>query len=175
VWTTPMGEVQLQTWTSQSGAPITGIRDARQNGVPLIEYDASKQKSSPGAWVNRWGEGNWSGSANEDLRTVRAGLCLQEAHGRRYLMYGYFSDATPSAMARVFEAYGCRYAMQLDMNALEHTYLALYVVRREERLVEHLIEGMAVLDQQSKGELAPRFLGFPDDRDFFYLTRRGSP
>ena len=175
VWTTPMGEVQLQTWTSQGGAPIAGIRDARQNGVPLIEYDASNQKSSPGAWVNRWGEGNWSGSANEDLRTVRAGLCLQEACGRRYLMYGYFSDATPSAMARVFEAYGCRYAMQLDMNALEHTYLALYVVRREERLVEHLIEGMAVLDQQSKGELAPRFLGFPDDRDFFYLTRRGSP
>jgi hypothetical protein len=175
VWTTPSGEVQLQTWTSQGGVPITGIRDARQNGVPLIDYDASKQKSSPGAWVNRWGEGNWSGSANEDLRTVRAGLCLQEAHGRRYLMYGYFSDATPSAMARVFEAYGCRYAMQLDMNALEHTYLALYVVRREERLVEHLIEGMAVLDQQSKGELAPRFLSFPDDRDFFYLTRRGSP
>jgi hypothetical protein len=175
VWTTPTGEVQLQTWTSQGGAPISDIRDARQNGVPLIEYDASTQKSSPGAWVNRWGEGNWSGSANEDLRTVRAGLCLQEAHGRRYLMYGYFSDATPSAMARIFQAYACRYAMQLDMNALEHTYLALYVVRGEERVVEHLIEGMAVLDQQSKGELAPRFLSFPDDRDFFYLTRRGSP
>jgi hypothetical protein len=78
-------------------------------------------------------------------------------------------------MARVFQAYGCRYAMQLDMNALEHTYLAIYVVRREERVVEHLIEGMAVLDQQSHGELAPRFLSFPDDRDFFYLTRRGSP
>jgi hypothetical protein len=175
VWTTPTGEVQLQTWASQDGALVSGIRDARQNGVPLIEYDASQQKSSPGAWVNRWGEGNWSGSANEDLRTVRAGLCLQEAHGRRFLIYGYFSDATPSAMARVFQAYGCRYAMQLDMNALEHTYLAIYVVRREERVVEHLIEGMAVLDQQSHGELAPRFLSFPDDRDFFYLTRRGSP
>jgi len=34
--------------------------------------------------------------------------------------------------------------MQLDMNALEHTYFALYVMRRKER-VEHLIEGMAVL------------------------------
>ena len=175
VWTSPTGEVQLQTWTSQDGARVTRIRDARQNGVPLIEYDASQQKGSPGAWVNRWGEGNWSGSANEDLRTVRAGLCLQEAHGQRFLIYGYFSDATPSAMARVFQAYGCRYAMQLDMNALEHTYLAIYVVRREERVVEHLIEGMAVLDQQSHGELAPRFLSFPDDRDFFYLTRRGSP
>jgi hypothetical protein len=175
VWTTPTGEVQLQTWASQDGALVSGIRDARQNGVPLIEYDASQQKSNPGAWVNRWGEGNWSGSANEDLRTVRAGLCLQEAHGHRFLIYGYFSDATPSAMARVFQAYGCRYAMQLDMNALEHTYLAIYVVRGEERVVEHLIEGMAVLDQQSNGELAPRFLSFPDDRDFFYLTRGGSP
>jgi hypothetical protein len=90
-------------------------------------------------------------------------------------MYGYFSDATPSALARVFQAYGCRYAMQLDMNALEHTYLALYLVRQEGRVVEHLIQGMAVVDQQSQNRLAPRFLSYPDDRDFFYLTRRSSP
>ena len=175
IWTTQAGEVQLQTWTSRDGPLGTHIRDARQNGVPLVEYDVSQHKSIPGAWVNRWGEGNWSGSANEDLRTVRAGLCLQEAHEHRFLIYGYFSDSTPSAMARVFQAYGCRYAMQLDMNALEHTYLAIYVVRGAERVVEHLIDGMGVLDQQSHGELAPRFLSFPDDRDFFYLTRRGSP
>jgi hypothetical protein len=99
---TQSGEVQLQTWTAQDNALVTQISDARQNGVPLIEYDAIQHKSSPGAWVNRWGEGNWSGSANQDLRTVRAGLCLQEAHGRRYLLYGYFSDSTPSALARVF-------------------------------------------------------------------------
>jgi hypothetical protein len=109
------------------------------------------------------------------LRTVRAGLCLQEAQGRRFLIYGYFSDATPSALARVFQAYGCRYAMQLDMNALEHTYLALYLARQDGRVVEHLIEGMAAVDQHSQSELAPRFLSFPDDRDFFYLTRRSSP
>jgi hypothetical protein len=175
VWTTPTGEVQLQTWTSQDNALVPQVRDARQNGVPLIEYDASQHKSSPGTWVNRWGEGNWSGSANQDLRTVRAGLCLQEAHGRRYLLYGYFSDATPSALARVFQAYGCRYAMQLDMNALEHTYLALYLLHQEGRVVEHLIEGMAAVDQHSQGEFVPRFLSFPDDRDFFYLTRRSSP
>ena len=175
VWTTPTGEVQLQTWTSQDSALVPQIRDARQNGVPLIEYDASQHKSSPGDWVNRWGEGNWSGSANQDLRTVRAGLCLQEAQGRRFLVYGYFSDATPSALARVFQAYGCRYAMQLDMNALEHTYLALYLARQDGRVVEHLIEGMEAVDQQSQGEFVPRFLSFPDDRDFFYLTRRSSP
>ena len=29
-------------------------------------------------------------------------------------------------MARIFQAYRCDYAMLLDMNALEHTYLAMY-------------------------------------------------
>jgi hypothetical protein len=175
VWITQAGEVQLKTWTSEDNALVTQIRDARQNGVALIEYDASQHKSSPGAFVNRWGEGNWSGSANQDLRTVRGGLCLQEANGRRFLIYGYFSDATPSALARVFQSYGCRYAMQLDMNALEHTYLALYLARQDGRAVEHLIEGMEAVDQHSGSQLAPRFLSFPDDRDFFYLTRRSSP
>ena len=75
-------------------------------------------------------------------------------------------------MARVFQAYQCRYAMHLDMNALEHTYLALYVRRKGQRVVEHLIDEMQVVDRSStRGELAPRFLGFPDDRDFFYVTR----
>jgi hypothetical protein len=39
-------------------------------------------------------------------------------------------------------------------------------------VVEHLIEGMAEVDRKGGDELAPRFLSFPDDRDFFYLTRR---
>ena len=129
----------------------------------------------PGALVNIWGEGNWSGSANEDLRTVRAGLCLQEAGGRRFLVYAYFSSASPSAMARVFQAYRCRYAMHLDMNALEHTYLGLYAAEGGRRTVEHLIDGMDVLDRHSGDALAPRFLGFPDNRDFFYLVRRAAP
>jgi hypothetical protein len=41
-------------------------------------------------------------------------------------------------------------------------------------LVEHLIDGMKEVDRTSQGELAPRFLAFPDDRDFFYFTRRES-
>lgn len=64
--------------------------------------------------------------------------------------------------------------MHLDMNALEHTYLALYVQQNKQTIVEHLIDGMEVVDRTSHGELVPRFLGFPDDRDFFYLTRRGN-
>jgi hypothetical protein len=90
------------------------------------------------------------------------------------LIFGYFSTATPSAMARVFQAYGCRYAMHLDMNALEHTYFALYSLKDGKIAVQHLIEGMAEVDRKGGDELAPRFLSFPDDRDFFYLTRKQS-
>jgi hypothetical protein len=75
-------------------------------------------------------------------------------------------------MARVFEAYGCRYAMHLDMNALEHTYFAVYTHRDGRIVVQHLIEGMAEVDRKGGDELAPRFLSFPDDRDFFYLTEK---
>lgn len=175
VYTTTGGEVVLGTWREADEARLPAIVDARQNGVPIIEYDARRHASVPGALVNIWGEGNWSGSANEDLRTVRAGLCVQEAGGRRFLIYAYFSSASPSAMARVFQAYRCRYAMHLDMNALEHTYLGLYAAEGGRRTVEHLIDGMDVLDRHSGDALAPRFLGFPDNRDFFYLVRRAAP
>jgi hypothetical protein len=122
--------------------------------------------------VAQWGVGNWSGSADERLRTLRAGACIMADAGRRFLVYGYFSSATPRAMARVFLAYGCGYAMHLDMNALEHTYLALYPRSGAQLGVEHLVPGMAVLDKSLGTTLMPRFLSFPDDRDFLYLTRR---
>lgn len=166
------GHVEMKTWSASDEAMLASIRYARQNGVPLLEYDASRGASVPGPLVNQWGPGNWSGSANEVLRTLRAGACLQETGSRRFLVYAYFSSATPSAMARTFAAYRCRYAMQLDMNALEHTYLALYVHRQHERLVEHLVQGMEQCDDRTREGLAPRFLAVPDDRDFFYLTRR---
>jgi hypothetical protein len=151
------------------------VRFARQNGVPLIERDAASGRSEPGALVTEWGAGNWSGSEDKRLRTLRAGLCLQEYQERRFLVYGYFSTATPSAMATVFQGYGCRYAMLLDMNALEHTYLALYHRKDARLLIQHLIEGMSVLDKTSGGQHLPRFVSFPDNRDFFYLLRRTGP
>ena len=33
---------------------------ARQNGVPVIEFDEASHSPAPGALVNRWGPGNWS-------------------------------------------------------------------------------------------------------------------
>lgn len=166
------GSLQLATWTLTDNALLAQVRDARQNGVPLIEYDARQQRGVPGDLVNLWGPGNWSGSANEDLRTVRAGLCLQQSDRGRFLIFGYFSAGTPSGMARVFQAYHCRYAMHLDMNALEHTYFALYVRHGGQRMVEHLVPGMEAVDKTSRKRYVPRFIAFPDDRDFFYLTRR---
>jgi hypothetical protein len=169
------GRVELGTWTGADDATLARVRFARQNGVPLVEFDAARGVGVPGELVNLWGPGNWSGSAKEDARTLRAGLCLQQNDTRRFLVYGYFSSATPSAMARVFQAYRCRYAMHLDMNALEHTYLALYLRRGQQRLLEHLVEGMEVLDRESGNGLAPRFIAFPDNRDFFFLTYKVPP
>lgn len=166
------GAVEMKTWTSNDDRLLGRVRHARQNGVPLIEHDPSRGLSVPGELVTRWGQGNWSGSAEGRLRSLRAGACVQETGSRRFLVYGYFSSATPSAMVRIFQAYDCRYAMHLDMNALEHTYLALYVRKGEQIGVQHLIEGMSQLDQKVGGKVVPRFLGYPDNRDFFYLVRR---
>ena len=125
-----------------------------------------------GSRVTNWGLGNWSGSVDGRYRTLRSGIGLQERDGYRFLIYGYFSTATPSAMARVFQAYQCSYAMMLDMNALEHTYLAVYPQQESQFTVQHLIKGMDVLDKSFQGQSVPRFVGYPDNRDFFYLLKR---
>lgn len=168
------GSVHMTTWRAEDNPLLGRIVSARQNGVALIEPDMTGEPA-PGAFVNKWGPGNWSGSASESLRTLRAGACLQETDSKRFLIYGYFSTATPSAMARVFQAYSCRYAMLLDMNALEHTYLALYVRDAAKVTIEHLVAGMEQVDQRVDGQTIPRFVGFPDNRDFFYLLRRERP
>jgi hypothetical protein len=171
--------VGMKTWTEADNALLSKIRHARQNGVAIIEAGGSESKTSaglpvPGSLVGRWGQGNWSGSENEKQRTMRSGLALQKSHGKTFLIYAVFSDATPSAMARVFQSYQVNYAMLLDMNALEHTYLAVYRRSGGELSVDHLLTGMSVLDKLPSGELVPRFLGYSDNRDFFYLMRRGA-
>lgn len=160
------GSADIKTWTEADNALLGRIRDARQNGVPLIEAGV------PGQLVARWGPGNWSGSEDAKLRTIRAGMALQNHAGKRWLIYAVFSDATPSAMARVFQAYAVNYALLTDMNALEHTYLALYRRAGQEMAVDHLISGMSVLDKAQGGQVIPRFLGYPDNRDFFYVMRK---
>jgi hypothetical protein len=58
------------------------------------------------------------------------------------------------------------------MNALEHTYLAIYRRSGSQMFVDHLVKGMSEVDKSSGGEFVPRFLGFADNRDFFYVMRR---
>jgi hypothetical protein len=167
------GRIQMKTWEESDNSLLPKIRDARQNGVALVEFDYAARSTIPGALVNRWGPGNWSGSEDMKLRTIRAGVALQQRGGKSYLVYTVFSDATPSAMARVFQAYQCRYAMLLDMNALEHTYLAVYRRSGSQLYIDHLIRGMSQVEKSASGQVIPRFLGYPDNRDFFYVTRRG--
>ena len=166
------GSLEMKTWTEQDNSKLERIIHARQNGVPIVEFDPAACKPVPSRLVGQWGPGNWAGSEDKKLRTLRAGAALQESSGRRFLIYGYFSTATPSAMARVFQAYDCKYAMHLDMNALEHTYLAVYHRESGHLLVQHLIREMSVLDKSDKGQYIPRFLAYPDNRDFFYVMRR---
>lgn len=166
------GSVQLKTWDTQDDGMLPKIKHARQNGVPVVEFDEKSQATVPGRLVNKWGPGNWSGSEGMKLRTIRAGAALQSNGRKRFLVYAVFSDATPSAMARVFQAYRCRYAMHMDMNALEHTYLALYRRAGSQLFVDYLLSGMSEVDKMDSGEEVPRFLGYPDNRDFFYVMRR---
>jgi hypothetical protein len=167
------GQVEMKTWSEADNTLLPRIKYARQNGVPIISgFDPTSQVSTPGPLVSRWGDGNWSGSADRKLQTMRAGVALQERRGKRFLIYAFFWSATPSAMARAFQAYQCRYAMLLDMNALEHTYLATYRRSGQDLIVQHLIHGMDGIDLTVKGRRVPRFLGYPDNRDFFYLVRK---
>ncbi len=167
------GTIGMKTWTKEDDKLLPRIRFARQNGVALVERDPESDRSVPGPLVRHWGPGNWSGSAKAELRTLRAGACMREAEGKQFLIYGYFSTATPSAMARSFQALSCDYAMILDMNAIEHTYLAVYVPKAGALQTQHLVPGMAAVDKKQRdGTRIPRFVGFSDNRDFFYLTRR---
>lgn len=172
LFVTKDGTVNMREWTEADDALLPTITFARQNGVPLVVTDEKVGTPAPGAFVNNWGLGNWSGSASGALRSIRSGVCLREAQGKRYLMYGWFQAVTPPSMARVFQAYGCKFAMHLDMNALEHTYLALYGKSGRNMSTDHLIAGMEAVDIKVNNKRLPRFLGFSDDRDFFYLMPR---
>jgi len=171
------GTIGMRTWTVEDDALLPQIRFARQNGVPLIAPNPDTGESAPGPLVRAWGPGNWSGSAEAQLRTLRSGACMKTVQGRQMLIYAYFSTATPSAMARVFQAYGCEYAMQLDMNSVEHTYLGVYTPKPEGGLeISHLVKAMRDIDARANdGTRLPRFVAYSDNRDFFYLLRKVPP
>ncbi|MBV7378946.1 hypothetical protein [Maritimibacter dapengensis] len=174
LYVTHEGEIAMKTWEEGDASKIPSLRHARQNGVALVTRDPETGQPVPGDRVASWGGGNWSGSADAQLRTLRAGACLKDAGGRQFLLYGYFSSVTPSAMARTFQAYGCDYAMLLDMNSPELTYMAVYRQNEAGDGLDamHLNRFMAESDPRGSTGAIPRFVGFADNRDFFYLLRK---
>jgi len=169
------GSVQTDIWSEDLNVLLPYIRFARQNGTPILQPDPETGIGVPGEQLQSWMGGNWSGSAEAQLRTTRSGLCMREADGRQMLIYAVFSSATPSGMARTFQAYDCRFAMLLDMNSLDLTYSAIYTREpgSQEFDIVHLDQRMASSDSRHRdGRPMGRFIEFSDNRDFFYLLRR---
>lgn len=168
------GSIHMRNWSEADNQLLPRLRFARQNGMALIE-PGPEGAPVAGAQVRSWMLGNWSGSAEAQLRTLRAGACMREAEGRQVLLYGVFSSATPSGMTRVFQSYGCEFAMLLDMNSLDLTYAAIYTRQPGEEGFEtfHLDRRMAESDtRQRDGISIARFVEYSDNRDFIYLLRR---
>jgi len=173
-YVTTDGEVGMKTWQEADNAMIPDLAYARQNGVTVVARDPETGAIKVGDRVSSWGGGNWSGSADAQLRTLRSGMCLRETDGRKFLMYAYFSSVTPSAMARVFQAYDCDYAMLLDMNSPELTYMAYFQqnTRGDGVTGSHLSRLMKDSDPYLAGGQVPRFVNFSDNRDFIYMLRK---
>ena len=166
------GVFRIKTWTKEDKSKVNSLMFARQNGLPLV-YRNSKGKVIPGKLVRHNFRGNWSGSKQNTVRALRTGLCAKTVDGRRFITFAYFSAHTPNAMARVFQAYGCDYAMHLDMNMMVHTYLATYHSEvGKPTQIEHIVKDMHWKDRKYGDHKIPRFVVVPDNRDFFYLLKR---
>lgn len=178
------GSVEMLTWPEPGAEAVLadgeGVTEARlisrtlhlrQNNPPVIDGVDENGLPVPGSLVRRWGEGAWSARQNGLFVTLRSALARQRAGGKTFLVFAYFTAATPNAMARVFQAYQCDYAMQLDMNSWSLCYSALRVFdgNGAPAGTEHVHRDMAKAEAK-KGEA--RFVGSNDARDFFYLVRR---
>lgn len=154
---------QIKVWTEQDEARgVDKLLFARQNGLPLID------EGRPGANLAIGPGGNWSGNAQGAAETVRSSLCVAESGKRSFLIYGVFTKAIPRDMAQLLSAYGCKSAMQLDMNAPALTYAA--VATRDERGQVRYQSLMGSMNDKNFGGTA-RFTNIPDSRDFIYFVR----
>lgn len=166
------GSIDLKTWAEADNERLASMRDIRQNGVALIETDPATGKGIPGPLVKDWVGGNWSGSAAVELKTPRTSMCIAERDGKRYLIVSYFSTHTPNGMARVLQAYGCKYAVHMDMNSPQFAYSAFFTATPDGDFnIEHLSNSMND-DVFVNGKKAPRSLLTPTYKDFFYVMKR---
>jgi len=91
LFTTVSGDVQMGTGPKRTTA---GWRPSVTRARTACHWSSRREHRRQRAWPARQplGRGQLVGSATEDLRTLRAGACLQETGGRRFLVYGYFSQ-----------------------------------------------------------------------------------
>ena len=165
------GRVVLKRWTAEDNKLLPGIRHIRQNGVPLIHRDENGQ-GIPGKLVNQWSRGNWSGSAKKELRAPRGAACLIETPQDNYLAYAFFSSATPSAMARVFQAYGCSFAIHLDLNSPGQAYGSLFTTKDNGSSIDIELLMSTMHAYMGGNRASPRYFVKPDYKDFFYIMKR---
>ncbi len=166
------GNVVLKKWTEQDNKMLYLVRHLRQNGVPLIDRDETG-KGIPGELVRSWVAGNWSGTADKQLRASRAGACIIETPQDKYLVYAYFSGATPSGMARVFQAYGCNFALHLDMNSPGQSYASLFTPKGEDgELLDIELLMTDMYAYMGGNKKSPRYFIKPDYKDFFYIMKK---
>jgi hypothetical protein len=166
------GKVDMKRWTAQDNKKLHLMRHIRQNGVPLIHRNENGI-GIPGELVRHWGAGNWSGTAEAQLRAPRGGACLIQTPKEDYLVYAYFSAVTPSGMARVFQAYGCSFALHLDMNSPGQAYASLFSPKEDNGGlldIELLMTDMYAYMGGNKK--SPRYFIKPDYKDFFYIMKK---
>lgn len=140
------------------------IVSARQNGSMVVADGA------PGEFVSSWKFGNWSGSAEGLGQSLRAGICIQKKDDKKFLIFMAFTSATPSAMARVMQAYSCQNGMHLDMNAHMYLHNAIYSYQSNDQSfkVEYLHKEMLF----PKNLKRHRFIMDNNQRDFFYIRHK---
>ncbi|PIT99256.1 MAG: hypothetical protein COT74_09620 [Bdellovibrionales bacterium CG10_big_fil_rev_8_21_14_0_10_45_34] len=170
------GAVDIKTWAVEDSVRNSQLLYVRQNGVALVDGGGRDSIGAPTKYVAQWGPGNWSGNAESKQETPRSAACIIETETDRFLVFAYFSSATPNVMARVFQAYGCDRSIHLDMNSAGQAYFALSkLVSNGEStsyLVEPLVKEMAAANPKLNGKTVPRYLVVPDYKDAFYLYRK---
>jgi hypothetical protein len=167
IYSTKDGEVHIGKWPkdkNEEAILMKNVVSARQNGVMIID------NYEPGKHINSWGGGNWSGDVNGNLRTLRSTVCMQRTNGKKYLVFGAFTAASPNTMARVLQSYSCEYAMQLDMNAYMYLHNAIFKFDKNNQIdIEYLHTEM----EYPKGLKRHRYVMDNNNRDFFYVYKKG--
>jgi hypothetical protein len=138
----------------------------RQNNPPLIEAGTVNPDVLTYANTIRWGA-----SIDGAVFIWRSGMGL--AQNGRWLIYAAGNSLSVATLTAALHAAGCDEAMQLDVNATFERFVTFapqaQTVKLGGREVQLTLTSQKLIDQMQGG---PTQFLLPDDRDFFYLTRK---